>query len=168
MFHPTARPRWALLALSTLLCGFLALVAPATAGAQESPTYEVSISGDCPTAPSGLFTLTVTVVNNGADPVDVVALDRNFTVAAGATGSAVFFERDVSSSALANSISVDGEPVGDVLVSTAACVPPELPPSSADVPPSSSGEPPSSSDEPPSSDIDAIPIAAPLNPKFTG
>ena len=53
-------------------------------------------------------------------------------------------------------------------MSTAACVPPELPPSSADVPPSSSGEPPSSSDEPPSSDIDAIPIAAPLNPKFTG
>ena len=148
------RARWALLAVVSLLLGIIGLVAPATAGAQESPTYEVSISGDCPTAPSELFTLTVTVVNSGADPVDVVALDRNFTVAAGATGSAVFFERDVSSSALANTITVDGEPVEGVVVSTPACVPPELPPSSAD--------------EPPSSDIDAIPIAAPLNPKFTG
>ena len=120
----------------------------------------MSLTGNCAATVADTFTYTLTVTNNGDDPIDVVALDQSFTVVAGATGTAEFLEDDVSSG-LVNSITIDGMPAEGVVFVTPSCV--ALAP-----PPSSSVEPPSSSHEPPSSGNDAIPVSVPLPPNFTG
>jgi hypothetical protein len=107
MFHPITQRRWVPLALVAMLCGVVALVSPSAVGAQEAPAFEVSLTGNCAATVADTFTYTLTVTNNGADPIDVVALDQSFTVAAGATGTAEFLEDDVSSG-LVNSITIDG------------------------------------------------------------
>ncbi len=160
MFHPITQRCWVPLALVAMLCGVVALVSPSAVGAQEAPALEVSLTGNCAATVADTFTYTLTVTNNGADPIDVVALDQSFTVAAGATGTAEFLEDDVSSG-LVNSITIDGMPAEGVVFVTPSCV-------ALDPPPSSSVEPPSSSHEPPSSGNDATPVSAPLPPNFTG
>ncbi len=251
MHHTSSRTRWIPLAVTALLFGLVTLVAPSTAGAQDTATYTVEIMGNCPATIDDVFSYTVVVTNSGASPIEVVALDQTFTVAAGATES-VKSPGEVLGE-LEGSIRIDGEAPEGISVALPGCVAPPggytiayttacpgetgpgvvtvtstsaksfevtagdltftvesgatvtkavplgltafdfdidgggLPsgqftngafyigpgscadaPSSGDDPPSSGDEPPSSSDDPPSVDDDAVPISAPLSPKFTG
>lgn len=123
MNHTLSRGRWIPLAVTALLFSLVTLVAPTAAGAQDTPTYTVSIEGKCPATVDDVFTYTLTVTNNGADPIEVVALDQTFTVPAGATRS-VEFPDEALGNGLTGSVRVDGEAPATIAVTSPGCIAP--------------------------------------------
>lgn len=125
MNHTLSRGRWVPLAVTALLFSLVMLVAPSAAGAQDAPTYTVSIEGNCPAAIGDSFTYTLAVTNNGTEPIEVIALGQTFTVAPGATES-VDFPDAALGNGLQESIRIDGEAPATIDVGSPGCVAPRL------------------------------------------
>ena len=117
------RSRWIPLAVTAVLCSFVALVMPNAAGAADASTYTVGIEGNCPATVDDSFTYTLTVTNNGAGPIEVVALEKTFTVPAGGADSAEFPDAALGNG-LQSSIRIDGQPPANFAVVTPACIAP--------------------------------------------
>lgn len=114
--------------------------------------YKVTFAAACPGTTSPGF---LQVTNFGAEQILVGVGDVVFTVDPGAT-----VRRDAFFAITAETVTVDGGPLvsGSFLEEAVRC----------DEDPSSPDDPPSSGDDAPSSDDEAVPISAPLTPKFTG
>ena len=123
MDHASNRGRWVPLAVAAVLCGLLGLVTSPAVGAQDTQTYQVDISGNCPATPDEGFTYTLIVTNNGTEPIEVSALAQTFTVAPGAAES-VEFPDEALGNGLSDSIRVDGERPDVISIATPACAAP--------------------------------------------
>jgi hypothetical protein len=123
MNRTASRSRWMPLAVTAVLCSLVALVMPSAAGAADAATYTVGIEGNCPASIDDSFTYTLTVTNNGADPIEVVALEQSFPVPAGGTESVEFPDAALGNG-LQSSIRIDGQPPADFAVVTPACIAP--------------------------------------------
>jgi hypothetical protein len=117
-----SRSRWIPLAVTAVLCSFVALVMPNAAGAADPPAYTLNISGTCPSI-NELSIYTLVIKNNSAATIEVSALGSTLSVPAGGLDYIEFPEAALGNG-LQDSIRVDGATPAEIPVSIPSCLSP--------------------------------------------